>query len=182
LAKKKKRAKVKKKGKSSKAKKKSKKKIQKKAKNKPLKKSSKGSKPTGSKAKAKSPFSKQDIDTFKNKLLELRRKVTQDMSQLEKGALMNTRDASGELSGHTFHMADVASDVYDQELNIGLASSEQSLLNRIEGALKRIEEGTYGLSVTTGKPISKKRLVAVPYAELTVQEQEEEEKKRKLAG
>jgi len=141
-----------------------------------------GEKPRPVKAKRAATLSRKDVDLYKVKLLEMRRKITQDMTQLEENAFMNTRDASGELSGHTFHMADVATDNNAQELNLGLASSEQSLLNRIEAALKRIDEGTYGLSVKSGKSITKKRLMAVPYAELTVEEQEEEEKKRKLGG
>ena len=121
-------------------------------------------------------FNKKDLDIFKAKLLFIQAKITGDVSHLEQDALMNTRDASGDLSGYSFHMADVATDNFDQELNLGLASSEQNILNRIDNALKRIEEGTYGYSIKSGKPISKKRLNAVPYAELTIGEQEEEEK------
>jgi len=122
---------------------------------------------------------KKDLNHYKKKLLEIRSKITTDVDRLEKDALINTRDASGDLSGYGLHMADVATDTFDQELNLGLASSEQQLLNRIDAALKRIEDGTYGLSVKSGKPISRKRLNAVPYAELTLEEQEEEEKKTK---
>ena len=93
---------------------------------------------------------------------------------------MNTRDASGDLSNHSMHMADVATDAFDQEMNLGLASSEQEIIDSINDALKRIEDGTYGYSVKSGKPISKRRLAVVPYAELTINEQEEEERLKKL--
>lgn len=142
------------------------------------KKAKKVSKPSKPK---KTLFKKKDLDIFKHKLLIIQAKITGDVSHLEQDALMNTRDASGDLSGYSLHMADVATDNYDQELNLGLASSEQNILNRIDDALKRIEEGTYGYSTKSGKPISKKRLAAVPYAELTIEEQEEEEK-NKLRG
>jgi DnaK suppressor protein len=130
--------------------------------------------------KLKPLFNKKGIAPFKIKLLEIRQKISNDVSHLEKDALMNTRDASGDLSNHSMHMADVATDAFDQEMNLGLASSEQGLINSINEALKRIEEGTYGYSVKSGKPISKRRLAAVPYAELTIHEQEEEERLKKL--
>ncbi len=127
-------------------------------------------------------LSKKELDFYKQRLLEMRAKITGDVARLEKDALMNTRDASGDLSGYGLHMADVATDNFDQELNLGLASSEQQILNRINVALKRVEDGTYGFSIKSGKLISKKRLAAVPYAELTIEEQTEEEKKRSLKG
>jgi len=139
-------------------------------------KAKKASKPAGKAKPKKLLFKKKDLAIFKHKLLLIQAKITGDVSHLEKDALMNTRDASGDLSGYSFHMADVATDNYDQELNLGLASSEQGILNLIDDALKRLDEGTYGYSTKSGKPITKKRLMAVPYAELTIEEQEEEEK------
>jgi DnaK suppressor protein len=139
-------------------------------------KAKKVSKPAGKAKPKKLLFKKKDLDIFKHKLLLIQAKITGDVSHLEKDALMNTREASGDLSGYSLHMADVATDNYDQELNLGLASSEQGILNLIDEALRRLDEGTYGYSTKSGKPISKKRLTAVPYAELTIEEQEEEEK------
>jgi DnaK suppressor protein len=120
---------------------------------------------------------KDELEAYKKRLLIIRAKLTGDVSRLEQDGLMNTRDASGDLSGYGLHMADAATDNFDQELNLGLASSEQQLLNRVESALKRLEDGVFGFSIKSGRPISKKRLNAVPYAELTIEEQEEEEKK-----
>jgi RNA polymerase-binding protein DksA len=123
---------------------------------------------------------KKELEVYRKRLLEIRSKITGDVSRLEKDALLNTRDASGDLSGYSLHMADVATDNFDQELNLGLASTEQQLVNRVDAALKRVEDGSYGFSIKSGKPISKKRLEAVPYAELTIEEQKEEEKKSHL--
>jgi len=137
-------------------------------------------KPAKKPTKLKSLFNKKELAPYQHRLLEIRRKIMNDVSHLEKDALMNTKDASGDLSGHSLHMADVATDNYDQELNLGLASSEQGILNSINDALKRIEDGIYGYSVKSGRVITKKRLAVVPYAELTIDEQEEEERLRKL--
>jgi RNA polymerase-binding transcription factor DksA len=74
----------------------------------------------------------------------------------------------------------MATDNYDRELNIGLASNEQQLLNDIDIALKRIEDGTYGVCEIYGTPIPKKRLLAMPYTRLSMKAQEEEEKNKRL--
>lgn len=136
-------------------------------------------KPARSKAKAKK-LSSQELAMYKKLLIDLRKKIVGDISQIEGDTLnTNQRDASGDLSGYSFHMADMASDNYDRELNIGLASNEQNILNDIDIALKRIEEGTYGFCEIYGTPIPKKRLLAMPYTRLSKKAQEEEEKNKR---
>lgn len=124
-------------------------------------------------------LSKADIKFFKNLLLELRKKIAGNLRQIE-GETLNTsqRDASGDLSGYSYHMADMASDNYDRELNIGLATNEQQILNDIDTALKMIDAGTYGICEIYGTPIPKKRLLAMPYTRLSKRAQEEEEKNK----
>jgi RNA polymerase-binding protein DksA len=78
-------------------------------------------------------------------------------------------------------MADMATDNFDREFNLGLASSEQDLLNQIDEALRRIEEGNYGICEVCSKPIAQKRLLAVPYARFCIKCQSEEEKKKRRA-
>jgi len=123
---------------------------------------------------------KTDLDRFK-KLLEIaRKKIVGDLAHLEKDSLNTSqRDASGDLSGYSLHMADMATDNFDREFNLGLASSEQQILNLIDEALRRIDEGQYGLCEVCSKPISQKRLLAVPYAKFCIKCQSEEEKKRR---
>ena len=121
---------------------------------------------------------KTEWDQFK-KLLEIcRKKIAGDLTHLEKDALnLSQRDASGDLSGYSFHIADMATDNFDREFNLGLASNEQQLLNQIDEALRKIDEGQYGVCETCGKSIAQKRLLAVPYARFCIQCQSEEEKK-----
>jgi RNA polymerase-binding transcription factor DksA len=76
-------------------------------------------------------------------------------------------------------MADVATDMYDREFNLGLASNERELLQRVDAALKRIEDGSYGICLKSKKPIPQARLKAIPYAEYTVAAQEELEQNSK---
>lgn len=125
-------------------------------------------------------MNKKELRKFKDLLEGVRRKIAGDLSHLEKDTLNTSqRDASGDLSGYTFHMADVATDNYDRELNLDIASSEQRLLNDIDSALKKIEDGTYGRCETCDSKISVQRLKAMPYARLCIKCKEEEEKKER---
>jgi RNA polymerase-binding protein DksA len=119
---------------------------------------------------------KNELDLYKKMLLQLRSKIAGDLQQIEGDSLSgNQPSSSGELSD----VADMATDNYDRELNIGLASNEQQLLNDIDVALKRIEDGTYGVCEIYGTPIPKKRLLAMPYTRLSMKAQEEEEKNKR---
>jgi DnaK suppressor protein len=69
------------------------------------------------------------------------------------------------------HMADQASDLYDNELDEGLADDLRSQLAAVERAEARLAAGTYGLSIESGEPISDDRLEAMPTAERTAEEQ-----------
>jgi DnaK suppressor protein len=69
------------------------------------------------------------------------------------------------------HMADQASDLYDNEFDEGLADDLRVALAALERAENRLADGTYGLSIESGEPIPDGRLEAVPTAERTAEEQ-----------
>lgn len=125
-------------------------------------------------------MTKKDLDYFKKLLLGLRLRVMEDLGQISGDYLKkNLKDVSGDLSGYSFHMADMASDATDAEFNLSLAENEQDLLKEIDEALKRIEDGTYGICEKYNEPIPKERLKAIPWAKYSVKAQEEEEKNKK---
>jgi DnaK suppressor protein len=76
-----------------------------------------------------------------------------------------------ELSDLDQHMADDATELFEEELDAGLAEKLREELAAVERAEQRLMSGTYGLSVETGEPIPDDRLEAVPWAERTVEEQ-----------
>ena len=121
-------------------------------------------------------MTKKEAEPFKKLLLEKREEITQSIKQKQKDTLKKSpRDASGDLSGYTFHMADMATDNFDTELSLNLVSNEQDILYEIEEALKRIEEGTYGDCLECGKKINPQRLKAVPYTAYCITCQEKKE-------
>lgn len=121
------------------------------------------------KKKKKSPLKAKDIEYFKNLLLEKRKEIIGDVSEMENEALKKSRsDATGDLSSMPIHMADIGSDNYHQEFSLGLMASERKTLKEIDEALEKIQNGTYGICEGTGEPISKERLKAQPWVKYSM--------------
>jgi DnaK suppressor protein len=70
-----------------------------------------------------------------------------------------------------YEAADVAGDLFDEELAVGQDEQLRDELEAIERAEQRLAEGTYGISVESGGPIPDARLEAIPWAERTAEEQ-----------
>ena len=62
------------------------------------------------------------------------------------------------------HLAETASVTLDREIDYSLEENSEQVLRAIDGALRRIDEGTFGICETCGQPISEERLEAIPYA------------------
>ena len=91
-------------------------------------------------------LSKEDAAKFKKLLLDLRDHLIDGVNFLASDNLKRSqRDASGELSGYSLHMADAGTDNFDREFALSLVSNEQEALYEIEEALKRLEQSTYGI-------------------------------------
>lgn len=126
------------------------------------------------------PLSAKELEGFRKSLLTLRDQVVDGISFLSGDNLNRSqRDASGDLSGYSLHMADQGTDNYDREFALNLVSSEQDLLYEIDEALRRIDAGTYGICELTGEAIERARLKVIPYARFCVAAQSEVEKGQK---
>jgi DnaK suppressor protein len=120
---------------------------------------------------------KKKSDGYKKLLLKLKESFVHDINNMAKDPGSSNGD-SGDISGHVQHMADVATDMYDREFNLGLASSEREVLNKIDLALKRIDEKRFGVCVECEKSIPIARLKALPYTETCLKCQEKIEAER----
>lgn len=86
-------------------------------------------------------------------------------------------DETGDLSiGSDDHLADSATETYMRELDGGLEENAEHLLAEIETALRRIDDGTYGVCVVCGRPIGQERLEAIPYASLCIDDKRAQER------
>lgn len=125
-------------------------------------------------------MTKVELDRYKKLLLKKKEEILEAVKHIEQDTLSRSqRDASGDLSGYTLHMADIATDSYDREFSLGLASNAQDILYQIDEALKRVKEKRFGSCLLCEKPIPKKRLTALPYAGMCVPCQSKEETKRR---
>ena len=123
----------------------------------------------------KDPFLKRQ----KERLLQLRDGMLDSMSGVARDTL-RARAEGSEASAFGMHQADAGSDAYDRDFALSLLSQEQDALYEIDEALKRIEQGTYGICELCNKPILHARLEAIPFARFTVDCQSQLEKQRKL--
>jgi DnaK suppressor protein len=98
-----------------------------------------------------------------------------ELLQAERGrierALARLRHEDDSEPADEFDPANLASDLYQDELDEGLAADLRERLAAVERAEQRLAAGTYGLSVESGEPIPDARLEAIPTAELTVEEE-----------
>lgn len=112
-----------------------------------------------------SPLTKDEINHFLDLLLVKRRELMGDVDSIENEALRKSRlEAAGDLSSMPIHMADLGTDNFEQEFALELMDSERKLLNKINDALKRIQDNVYGICEGTGEPIKKARLEASPWS------------------
>jgi len=77
-------------------------------------------------------------------------------------------------------LADRASTETERSLELRTRDRQRKLIAKIDAALKRIEDGTYGYCEETGEPISLKRLDARPIATLSIEAQERHERREKV--
>lgn len=122
-------------------------------------------------------FGPADRDRLERILLTERGRLLKEMGHLEDTVLNRSlRDSSGELSGYSFHMADIGTDAMEREKAFLFASAEGRALLDVNEALRRLYNGEYGVCESCGRPISVARLEVVPQARLCVRCKEKEER------
>ena len=116
------------------------------------------------------------------KLIDLFNELSETMHHQTEDALSNKLEGS-EASGSGMHQGDAGSEAYDREFALNMLGKEVDSLKEIEQAIKRVEEGKYGVCGMSGDDIPQMRLEAIPFTRYTVacQAQWEEEQKNKPA-
>lgn len=111
-----------------------------------------------------------DTDQFRVRLEEERVRLANVVLVRENPGSLE--DELGEIAAGTDnHLGDLASATFDRELDDGLEEGAQQTLDDIEAALRKIEEGTYGVCEVCGEPIGAARLSAIPWAHLCIDDQ-----------
>ncbi len=89
----------------------------------------------------------------------------------DEGLDASQTDSLGELSGYDQHQADIGTETFEREKDLSIIERVEAELADVEHALRRLDEGTYGLCEACGKPIDEARLDAVPAARLCLADQ-----------
>jgi RNA polymerase-binding protein DksA len=119
---------------------------------------------------------KKELEKYEALLLAKRAEILEEIGLLKKTGLNSTiKDASGELSSYSTHMADQGTDSFEREKSFLLASKSGRLIYHIDEALRRIQDKTYGKCQECEQDISTARLEAVPHARLCIKCKEKEE-------
>ncbi|MFI4862435.1 MAG: TraR/DksA family transcriptional regulator [Phycisphaerales bacterium JB063] len=115
--------------------------------------------------RVKSGLSRKQIAEYRAMLIEKRAELIGDVKGME-----SARSASlDDISHMPLHMADVGTDMFEQEFTLGLIESERRLLVEITEALHRIEDKTYGVCLASGRPIGAARLEFKPWAKYCIE-------------
>jgi DnaK suppressor protein len=119
------------------------------------------------------PFmSERQREYFRLKLLDWR----EDILKEAKETLQHLQDDN---QNHP-DLADRASSETDRAIELRARDRQRKLISKIDAALQRIEDGTYGFCEETGEPISLKRLEARPIATLSIEAQERHERRERV--
>jgi DnaK suppressor protein len=119
------------------------------------------------------PFmNERQREYFRNKLLNWK----DDILKESRETLAHLQDDNNILPD----LADRASTETDRSLELRTRDRQRKLISKIDAALKRLEDGTYGYCEETGEPISLRRLDARPIATLSIEAQERHERRERV--
>ena len=110
---------------------------------------------------------------FKKKLLDWKN----DLKRSSNDALFNSSLDDNSTSAD---IVDQASSYTEKNVELRAINRQIKLISKIDSALKKINDGTYGFCEETGEPIGLKRLIARPIATLSIEAQERHEKDEKI--
>ena len=108
-------------------------------------------------------MTKSELEKIKKEILEMRNIV---LAQMENNNHKESLRDRSEDHSYSFHIAEQRSDANAQETSFMLKVKEGIILEELDEALNRIEEGSYGDCILCGEKINPKRLEAIPYAKL----------------
>jgi DnaK suppressor protein len=120
----------------------------------------------------------QEVDDLRESLLKEQQELRSQLAELESSTFA---DSQSEITGETAfdeEYADSGTATFERERDLSLENNIRDLLEKIEKALARMDEGTFGLCERCGKPIEKARIKALPYASLCIKDKQTETRPR----
>lgn len=111
---------------------------------------------------------KKELAHFKDLLLKERSKVEGILNKMENNFSESMEEYTSELSAYDNHPADLGTEMFMKEHDMGLKNKNNDTIYEIEESLRNIDEGNYGICKVCGKEIDFNRLELLPYAKLCI--------------
>jgi len=112
----------------------------------------------------------QEIGELRTRLESERGELADQLTTIEDQAFAATQsDRSGDV-GVDDESADAGTATFEREKELSIEQNVRDLIQKIDRALKRIDDGTYGICEACGKPIEKARIKALPYVDLCIKD------------
>jgi DnaK suppressor protein len=119
---------------------------------------------------SRTAYSKKELDDLRERLLSERAELEEQLTTIEDQSFSTSQsDLSGEVSFDEEN-ADAGTFTFERERDLSIENNVRDLMGKIDRALARMDEGTYGLCSRCGKPIEKARLKALPYVDLCLKD------------
>lgn len=119
-------------------------------------------------AEIKVKYADDDLNEFREIILKKIARAKEDL-ELLRSSYKNDANNGTDDTSPSFKSFDEGSEVMSKEANVQLAIRQEKFIRDLNNALKRIENGTYGVCRVTGKLIQKERLRLVPHATLSIE-------------
>jgi len=107
---------------------------------------------------------KLDLDKYRRMLLQEREHLHKEIEYIEEDISYADSGGQTELADYDQHPADTGSETYEKEKDLAIRDSWREIIGRIDEAVGKIDQGTYGQCDRCGREIPKERLDAIPYA------------------
>jgi RNA polymerase-binding transcription factor len=114
----------------------------------------------------------QQREYFRRRLVEWKNEILRDAQD----TLVNLQESEGQSPD----IADRASTESERSLELRTRDRQRKLISKINAALNRVEDGSYGYCEDSGEPIALKRLIARPIATLSIEAQERHERRERV--
>jgi DnaK suppressor protein len=117
-----------------------------------------------------------DTEQLRQRMLEERRRVVDAIDNIHAENPGSIGEETEETTFQDNHLGDIATATFDREMASTLEDNSTHVLTEIDAALKRIDDGTFGVCTRCGKPISPERLEALPWATLCIDDKRKQER------
>ena len=128
---------------------------------------------------AKATWSAKELAGLRAGLVEEQARLGRQIATIQESTFgVDQSEYSGDVSGYGDETADAGTSTFERERDLSLENNLRDILVKIEGAVSRIDDGSFGSCLRCGRSIEKQRVKAIPYVELCIKDAQAESRAR----